>query len=89
MPAGDATLILVPDIRRRTDLYKTATADQSGRFTFDRVPPGDYKVFATSETDTSVWYDPEFIRNYESRGTVVRITEGNKSTVQAGVIPAF
>lgn len=77
---ADCLVVLVPDVRRRTDLYKTTSTDSSGRFRFDRIPPGDYKVFAWQEVDDEAWYDPEFMRAYENRGTPVRIVEGQTQT---------
>ena len=40
-------------------------SDSSGRFRFDRVPPGDYKMFAWSEVENGSWYDPDFMKTYE------------------------
>ncbi len=37
---GDVTVVLIPDVRRRIDLYKSTTSDLSVHFHFDRVPPG-------------------------------------------------
>ena len=47
--------------------YRTTTTDGSGRFHFDRLPTGDYRVFASDEADRS---------QYEAGGTAVRIVEG-------------
>ena len=88
-PVVDASVILVPNVRRRIDLYRTATTDSAGRLRFERLPPGDYKIFAWSGNDTSDWYDPEFIKNYENRGQGVRIVEGGKAEAQVPLIPAF
>src|SRR5215471_18618803 len=68
MPVADASVVLVPDIRRRTDLYRSASTDARGRFHFDRVPPGDYKVLSWEEVEEGAWYDPEFLRAGENRG---------------------
>jgi hypothetical protein len=60
----------------------------SGRFQFDRVPPGDYKVFAWQEVEAGAWHDPEFMRTYENLGTPVRVSEGETAVVETAGIPA-
>jgi hypothetical protein len=86
-PLTDASVVLVPDVRRRTDLYRSASTDAAGRFHFDRVPPGDYKVLSWEEVEDGAWYDPEFLRAAENRGTSVRVLEGRTETVRVEVIP--
>jgi len=87
MPVADASVVLVPDVRRRTDLYRSASTDATGRFHFDRVPPGDYKVLSWEEVEDGAWYDPEFLRSVENRGMPVRILEGRTETVRVEVVP--
>jgi hypothetical protein len=86
-PLADATVVLVPDVRRRTDLYRSASTDSAGRFHFDRVPPGEYKVLSWEEVEDGAWYDAEFLRAAENRGTSVRIPEGRTETVRVLAIP--
>jgi hypothetical protein len=86
-PVEDIPVLLLPDIRRRNELYRTTITDASGRFHFDRVPPGDYKVFSWEEVEDGAWYDPEFMKANESRGTRVRIVEGRTETARIAVIP--
>jgi protocatechuate 3,4-dioxygenase beta subunit len=85
--SADVSVVLVPDVRRRTELYRTTTADVSGRFHFDRVPPGDYKVFSWEEVQDGVWFDAEYLRVNESRGTAVRVEEGRTENIRVVVIP--
>jgi Carboxypeptidase regulatory-like domain len=84
---ADAIVALLPDNRRRNELYQTTTSDASGRFHFDRVPPGDYKVFSWAEVDDGAWFDPDFLEGVESRGLSVHIGEGTTQTVRVEVIP--
>lgn len=86
--SGDVSVALLPDVRRRTDLYKSTTTDPSGRFRFEGVPPGDYKLFAWVEVESDAWYDSDFMSTYENRGKPVRVAEGSKQEVQVTVIPA-
>jgi hypothetical protein len=86
-PAGDVSVVLLPDVRRRMDLYKSTNTDPSGRFQFDHVPPGDYKIFAWTDIDTDAWYDAGFMRNYENAGTPARVAEGSKQELRLAAIP--
>jgi hypothetical protein len=63
-------------------INKTATTDPSGRFHFDHVPPGDYRVFAWAEVESDSWFDPEFMRNYEMLGARVRVAEDSTENVE-------
>jgi hypothetical protein len=83
--AADVSVVLVPDVRVRTDLFKTTISDSSGRFRFDRLPPGNYKVFAWQEVENGAWFDPEFLRTHENRGQAVRVAEGSTESVQVAL----
>jgi 5-hydroxyisourate hydrolase-like protein (transthyretin family) len=86
--AVDAAVVLVPEVRLRTDLFEATTSDASGRFRFDRLPPGDYKLFGWQEVENGAWFDPDFMRAVESRGQAVRVVEGTTEKAQIRVIPA-
>ena len=86
-PVVNAPVLLLPNIRRRNELYQTTTTDAFGRFHFDPIPPGDYKVFSWEEVEDGAWYDAEFMRANESHGTPVRILEGRTETTRIEVIP--
>jgi hypothetical protein len=85
-PLADVWLVLIPNVRFRSELYRTVITDPFGRFTFDRVPPGDYKILALEEVENGAWFDPEFIKAYENAGIAVRIVEGRRETVRVPVI---
>jgi hypothetical protein len=76
----DVTVVLVPDAARRGQqvLFKSMKPN-SGTFRFQKVPPGEYKLFALTEENGGPYLDPEFIQKYEDRGTRVRI-EGDVIT---------
>ena len=88
-PMTAATVVLIPDVarRQRTDLYKTAASDQSGRFQLRGIPPGDYLLFAWEDIESGLWQDAEFIRRNEASGKPVRITENSRETLEAVAIP--
>jgi len=85
----NATVVLVPDAVRRNQrpLYKSMRAP-NGSFHFEKVPPGDYKIFAWSE-DTiengGPWLNPEYLRQFEDRATPVRIQADMKTIVDRPV----
>ncbi len=83
------TVVLIPDgaRRQRSELYRSATSDASGRIHLDNVIPGDYKLFAWEAVENGVWQDPEFIRNFEDRGKPVHISEGARELADVRVIP--
>jgi Carboxypeptidase regulatory-like domain len=79
----NVTIVLVPDAARRNQrpLYKS-TKSANGVFHFQKVPPGDYKLFAWSEgtiDNGGPWLDPQYLRKYEDRATPVRIQAGMKT----------
>jgi hypothetical protein len=86
-PVADALVLLIPDNRRRNELYRTTTTDPAGRFLFNRVPPGDYKVFSWAEVEDGAWHDAEFMKGFESRGLSVHISEGLIETARIEIIP--
>jgi hypothetical protein len=85
-PFAAATTVLVPAARSRMDLYRTATSDQQGRFTFANVPPGDYKVLAWEDVPRGAYTDPSYLKNYEDRGRSITVDKGESESVQVPVI---
>ena len=85
-PVADAVVLLIPDNRRRNELYRTTITDSAGRFHFERVPPGNYKVLSWEEVEDGAWFDAEFMNNAESRGLPVGIGESVTATVRIEVI---
>ncbi len=83
--------VLIPDRRRdRTELYKTATTDETGHFTIrgipPGIPPGDYKIFAWDGIEFG-YYDSDLVRLFEQKGTPVRIVESAKESLEVRIIP--
>jgi hypothetical protein len=63
----------------------------SGTFRFEKVPPGEYKLFALTEENVEnggPYLDPEFLRKYEDRGISLRI-EGNLITRVDRTLPGL
>jgi hypothetical protein len=79
--------VLIPtDARNRTSRYKAVVTGSDGKFRFQEIPPGDYKVFAWDDIETGAWENAEFMRPYEARGRAVRVSEKSKDEVPVDVI---
>jgi hypothetical protein len=82
--ATNVVVALVPEasLRKRLDLYKNAFTDAGGRFRFENIAPGNYKLFVWSDVESGAWENAEFLSRYEETGKPVRIQEGDKQTAQ-------
>ncbi len=90
-PAPGATAVLVPKEKERAGnfaFYQQATTDQHGGFTFKNVAPGDYKVYAWEDVESSAWMDPEFMKPLEAKGESVTVGESAQASVQVNLISA-
>jgi hypothetical protein len=89
-PLANVTVVAVPEarLRARTDRYRKTVSDQSGHFTLHGLPPGEYTVFAWESVDGEAYYNPEFLKSYEGQGKVLRVSEGERKSLQVTVIPA-
>lgn len=87
-PVVPARMMIVPDKARRLrfDLYSPVPVSPTGRFTLDGIPPGEYKLFAWSHVVDGAWYDPEFMRVYEDRGTTVHIEESGTIPIEVPLL---
>lgn len=89
-PVSGVFAVLVPQEAERRDresFYHTSTTDQSGRFTFQNLVPGQYKVYSWEVVDYGAWMDPDFLARQESRGESVTVREGSSQSVQVNLIP--
>jgi hypothetical protein len=80
-------VVLVPEGGQRAHVHhKSTSSDESGRFQFTRVPPGEYKLFAWERVEPGAWENEEFLRQYESRGAAVRVVEGQTATAEVTLL---
>ena len=87
-PLGGVEVVLVPESRRRQQLYlyKNVMTDENGRFAMRGVAPGEYKVFAWDQLEPGAYNDPQFLQTYEERGEAVVVQAQGSKTVTLPVI---
>ena len=73
---------LIPNGNRRQTygMYRTVISDHRGRFSFESVSPGEYKVFAWASAPDGAWTNAAYLAEFEARGTPVNAASG--STVE-------
>jgi hypothetical protein len=94
LPAAGAPVVLIPDPPHRglVEKYKSMTTDQNGKFIMAGLAPGDYKVFSWDSVDESEeqfgddWFDPEWLKPYETKGQSVHLEESDKKSVNLALI---
>ena len=88
-PVANAVVVAVPEARMRSrlDHYRKTVADQTGRFTLRGLRPGDYTVFAWENVDGEAFYNPDFLKLYEGRGSAMHISEAERKSLQLEAIP--
>jgi len=89
-PVPGMQVVLVPETSKREvgQLYKYATTDGNGHFIMRDIKPGDYKVFSWEQVESGAWRDPEFLKDYDSKGEGVRLDANGHATMQVKLIPA-
>jgi hypothetical protein len=84
-----AAVVAVPDVRFRNhpERYRKSITDQSGRFSLRGLPPGNYTLYAFESSEGDEFYNPEFLKLYEGQGKTLRLSEGERKSVQIKAIP--
>ncbi len=86
LPAVSAWAVAIPDKKTRRASY-SANTDQYGYFEMRGLPPGKYKLFSWAGLQQGAWEDPEFLKEYEAKATVIEVNEGDTKTVELKLIP--
>jgi hypothetical protein len=84
--APQAQVVLVPEQRSRGDLYRLDLTDPAGNFSFERVVPGQYKVFSWDAFESGAYFNPDFVARYEQQGRLVTVSETSSPDVQVKLI---
>jgi hypothetical protein len=85
-----ATVVLVPPVgvRQNVSRFKTATSDESGRFTIRGVAPGQYTAYAWVSIYAYSWLDAKRLEKSANSGRAVSILPGGAVDLQLRAIPA-
>jgi hypothetical protein len=80
--------VLIPEsrLRGKSSYYKTGTTDQNGNVTLRGIPPGQYTLFAWDYVEGYAFFNPEFLRQYEAKGTPVTLEENKQLDLRIQVI---
>lgn len=85
---ANGQVVLIPNkLRDRVALYKTATSDAMGRFSFAGILPGEYKAFAWERITPFRYFDKDFVALVEERGEPVLAEDGANKTITVHQIP--
>jgi protocatechuate 3,4-dioxygenase beta subunit len=87
-PVSGVDVVLIPDDRERSRLFKTAITDRDGHFNFKAVSPGSYKLFSWEDLDVGEYFNKQTLSKYETQGRPVRVQESLKQSIDLRIIPA-
>ena len=63
-------------------------AGVDGKFSIQNLPPGRYLVLAFPSPNQNLEYrNEEVLRQYESKGTIVRLEAGQRAEIKVSVLP--
>ena len=85
--AGGARIVLLPEARFRSDLYKSSVADRNGRFTLTDIAPGEYRLFAFESLAAGDEFNPDFMKLHEAQGYPIHIIESMANSMDIRVVP--
>ena len=85
-PASGIIVALIPKSKSYF-LYEAARTDQKGAFSLKSITPEDYLLLALEGGESGAFYDPEFVKPYESKGEKVTLKENDRKGVALKVIP--
>ncbi|MDR3701165.1 MAG: carboxypeptidase-like regulatory domain-containing protein [Candidatus Sulfopaludibacter sp.] len=87
-PLAGVNVTLLPDqsLPYWPDLAQVATTNGDGAFTFSRVVPGNYRLFALADSEAGAPLDGEFRKPFDDKGTPVQVQTGSTATVRLAVI---
>jgi hypothetical protein len=88
-PLPDILVVLVPDQQRRENpnAFRITNTDQMGIFSIQGIVPGEYTMLAWENTEPGAYLNPDFLKDFESRGKKITVDGGSHATIEVHVIP--
>jgi carboxypeptidase family protein len=88
-PVANAVVVAVPEarMRPRIDHYRKTVADQTGRFSLRGLRPGDYTLFVWENVEGEAFYNPDFLKLFEGRGSALHVSEAERTSLELEAIP--
>ena len=89
-PVANAVVVAVPEskYRKQGNRYHRGATDQTGRFSMRGLRPGEYKLFAWEVMAEDEFFDPEYLKSYEDRGTGIHLEKSGHQSTSLKLIPA-
>jgi hypothetical protein len=81
VPFSQVVLAPAPERRQNADLFRASESDETGRYVFRGVPPGEYALLAWRVVEEGAWQNDEFLRAFDNRALPVRVTRGGREVV--------
>ena len=83
-PTADYTIIIYPSDNRywlpQARRILSARPGTDGKFTFRKLPPGDYRLTAVTDVEPGEWFNPDFLSQLATASISVPLAEGEKKT---------
>jgi hypothetical protein len=82
-PVSNARVTLIPDqsVSDWRDRFQSGTTTAAGKFSFSKVEPGDYKVFAWVGVQPGAPQNADFRKPYEELGKSVKVEAGGRESL--------
>jgi uncharacterized protein (DUF2141 family) len=81
-PTADYTIVAFPADERywvsQSRRIAAARPDTDGRFSFDTLPPGQYRLTAITDAEPGEWYNPAFLTQLVGSSMTFSLAEGEK-----------
>jgi uncharacterized protein (DUF2141 family) len=81
-PTSDYTVIVAAAERRfwtpRSRRIRATRPSSDGKFSFDGLPAGDYRLLAVDDVEDGRWFDPDYLASIIGASLQVTLSEGTK-----------
>jgi hypothetical protein len=83
------SILLVPEtLNADGSGIRFSAPDQNGTFSIKQVPPGKYRAYAFEQVDGDQVQNPDVLKQLESKGIALELSENDRKQVQLPLIPS-